>query len=280
MLLVLASSATSLLAGNSPRNPPRRQLLNHALHAWTLSSGAAMAALLARELQVLQGGRSGPGSEWQDPLGAQLRSATGAPARLERQQLEREWQQLREGQASGRIDRATTSEAFAAVLRVRHAIGEADQVIRSERGDWRGAIDALITTACIAELERASTVLASSSVLSGEARASIGWQWGACGWRSCGAQADASQALCKLRANLGMAEPLEARFYLDVAKRAVDEVLQLGAAEGVLRAEQLPRGEYLRREELERLLAADEDDAEGDTHKASACARGRPGGSP
>ena len=41
---------------------------------------------------------------------------------------------------------------------------------------------------------------------------------GACGNRHCGAQADAAQALCKLRANLGMIVPLEALFYLDVAK--------------------------------------------------------------
>ena len=32
--------------------------------------------------------------------------------------------------------------------------------------------------------------------------------------------ADAAQALCKLRANLGMIVPVEALFYLDVAKRA------------------------------------------------------------
>ena len=62
-------------------------------------------------------------------------------------------------------------------------------------------------------------MLASASALIGpEGRADIGWQWGACGNRHCGAQADAAQALCKLRANLGMIVPLEALFYLDIAK--------------------------------------------------------------
>ena len=46
-------------------------------------------------------------------------------------------------------------------------------------------------------------MLTSASALIGpEGRADIGWQWGACGNRHCGAQADAAQALCKLRANL------------------------------------------------------------------------------
>ena len=52
---------------------------------------------------------------------------------------------------------------------------------------------------------------------------------GACGWRQCGAQADAAQSLCKLRANLGMVVTRSSP-YLDVAKRSLDEVLQIGVS--------------------------------------------------
>jgi hypothetical protein len=57
-----------------------------------------------------------------------------------------------------------------------------------------------------------------------------------------------------------MLAALEARFYLDVAVRALDEVLQLCAAEGLLERSRLPRSEYVPRPALERLLAIDEED--------------------
>ena len=95
-------------------------------------------------------------------------------------------------------------------------------------------------------------------MLSADARHAIGWQWGACGWRSCGAQADASQSLAKLRANLGMVVPLEARFYLDVAKRALDEILAVGVAERQLDAA-LP-SEYLDKATLNLFLVNDDEE--------------------
>ena len=190
----------------------------------------------------------------------QLRSATGEPARLERKRLEREWKALREAQEGGRIGRLPTEEAFSRVLRVRRVIGEAEQLTRKEAEGWNGAVDGLVTRALVRDLEGAATLLASSSVLKAETRSSIGWQWGACGWRGCGAQADAAQALCKLQANLGMIAPLEALYYLDVAKRAVDEVLLLGVAEGFVTRSALPPSEYLPAEVLDQILALDEVD--------------------
>ena len=107
-------------------------------------------------------------------------------------------------------------------------------------------------------MESAATVLATSTVLDREARAAIGWQWGACGWRQCGAQADAAQALCKLRANMGMIVPLEGLFYLDVAKRAIDEIVAVGAAAGLgAGLPPPPRSTYLPEETLEQFLVRD-----------------------
>jgi hypothetical protein len=143
------------------------------------------------------------------------------------------------------------------VLRVRKVIGTAEGYVHADRSF---EIDGLLGAQLIRDLESAATVLATSSELSQDARRAIGWQWGACGWRLCGAQADAAQALCKLRANLGMATSLEVLFYLDVAKRAVDEILLLGASEGFLGKHALPVSEYLKTNQLEQILAADDEE--------------------
>ena len=202
------------------------------------------------------------GQEWQDPLAgiASLRSPAGDAARLERRKLEREWQQLRDGGSGGRSE---AEAAFAVILRVRRVLGEAESLVREQSRNWKGAVEAIITPPCVAELEGAATLLASSPVLSADARETIGWQWGACGWRRCGAQADAAQAMSKLRVNLGMSTPAETLFYLDVAKRAVDEVLLLGAAEGLVARSALPRSEYLSPAALDDILAVDEEEDAG-----------------
>ena len=187
-----------------------------------------------------------------DPLAAQLRSSNElAPSR---RRLEAEWHALRREPAGSE----QTAAAAERLLRVRLALVVAEALAREDAR--LRELDAAVPAALIGELEAAATILASSRVLSHESRAAVGWQWGACGWRQCGAQADASQALWKLRSNLGMLAALEARFYLDVAVRAIDEVLQLCAAEGLLERSRLPRSEYVPRPELERLLAIDEED--------------------
>ena len=201
------------------------------------------------------------GAEWRDPLATSLRSATGDNARLERRKLVDGWRQR------GLADRSQTEAAFNAVLRVRRVLGEAFAAGQSEADGWAVAIESRITMPLVGELEEASTVLARSSLLSPEARSSIGWQWGACGWRQCGAQADAAQALCKLRSNLGMLAPLEAVYYLDVAIRAADEILLLGASEGMVDRRELPRSEYLSRATLDKVLAVDEEEADKPQHK-------------
>lgn len=200
------------------------------------------------------------GQEWQDPLTLSLRSAVGDDARLERRRLEKEWQQLRDG---GGSSRAQAEVAVAVVLRVRLALGRADALVKADSSDWQGGVVALITPNAIAELERAATLLSTSPALSADTRREIGFQWGACGWRRCGAQADAAQAMWKLRVNLGMSSAAEARFYLDVAIRSVDEILLLGAAEGLVARSALPRSEYLTPAALDEILAVDDEEDAG-----------------
>jgi hypothetical protein len=227
----------------------RRDVL---LRASALGAAATASALLAAQMQRLLE-PAVPGPEWSDPLMLGLQP-TSVDARLEREKLAAEWRRL---QYAGR---SQTEEALLTVLRVRGVLSEAERVAAAKDDEWAAAIEGIVTAALVAELETASTALAGSAVLSAEARAAVGWQWGACGWRRCGAQADAAQALCKLRANLGMASPLEATFYLDVALRALDEILLLGAAEGLIPREGLPRGEYLGPASLDEVLAVDDEE--------------------
>ena len=56
----------------------------------------------------------------------------------------------------------------------------------------------------------------------------IGFPWASCAWRhQCGALADAQEALDELDAKLGLLEPFEAIFCLDVAERSLRDMLTL-----------------------------------------------------
>ena len=53
----------------------------------------------------------------------------------------------------------------------------------------------------------------------------IGQDWGSCAWRHCGAKADAQEAIAELYNNVGMLEPFECRFIIDVVERSIRDVL-------------------------------------------------------
>lgn len=216
---------------------------------------AGAAAVLGLQLQRLRHPLEFDGDE----LATQLTSVNQLA--LSRRSLEEEWHALRKDPA-GKVQ---TLDAFEGVLRVRLAVAAAEALVRDSR---LRELEEVVSARLVAELESSATVLAGSAVLSRETRWAIGWQWGACGWRQCGAQADAAQALSKLHSNLGMLAPLEALYYLDVAKRAIDELLQLGVAEGLVSESRLPQSEYLPRDVLDRILEADDEDAGYDgSHK-------------
>ena len=251
-VFLVVAAALALRAPLEDRALGRAAVLRMALETTGILGGGAALATAAAALGA-QGALLRRPLEFEaDPLAAQLRSSNElAPSR---RRLEAEWHALRREPAGSE----QTAAAAERLLRVRLALVAAEALAREDAR--LRELDAAVPAALIGELEAAATVLASSRVLSHEARAAVGWQWGACGWRHCGAQADASQALWKLRSNLGMLAALEARFYLDVAVRALDEVLQLCAAEGLLERSRLPRSEYVPRPALERLLAIDEED--------------------
>ena len=53
----------------------------------------------------------------------------------------------------------------------------------------------------------------------------IGQDWGSCAWRHCGAKADAQEAIAELYNNVGMLEPFECRFIIDIVERSIRDVL-------------------------------------------------------
>jgi hypothetical protein len=98
-----------------------------------------------------------------DPLAAQLRSSNElAPSR---RRLEAEWHALRREPAG----REQTAAAAERLLRVRLALVAAEALAREDAR--LRELDAAVPAALIGELEAAATVLASSRVLSHEARA-------------------------------------------------------------------------------------------------------------
>ena len=65
-----------------------------------------------------------------------------------------------------------------------------------------------------------------SGLASADAKDVIGFDWGSCAWRHhCGALADTTEALDELDFMLGVLEPPEAIFCLDVMERSLREIL-------------------------------------------------------
>lgn len=53
----------------------------------------------------------------------------------------------------------------------------------------------------------------------------VGFDWGSCAWRHCGALADTQEALDELEQLLGVLEPFEAVFCLDIVERSLRDIL-------------------------------------------------------
>jgi hypothetical protein len=75
-------------------------------------------------------------------------------------------------------------------------------------------------TAPLRQLETAA-----SSLRKWDHDAVIGFDWGSCAWRHCGALADAQEAVDELDSLLGVLQPYEALFCLDVLERSVRDML-------------------------------------------------------
>jgi hypothetical protein len=92
--------------------------------------------------------------------------------------------------------------------------------------DWEGLAAAVQHPLLHDELSKACGLLKNADqFLSLEARNEIGFDWGSCAWRHCGALADAQEALDELDHLIGILEPFECLFCLDVVERSIYDVL-------------------------------------------------------
>jgi hypothetical protein len=74
----------------------------------------------------------------------------------------------------------------------------------------------------ISDLSTQSAILRQSS---SELNDVVGFDWGSCAWRHCGAIADIQEALDELDQLLGVLEPYEATFCLDIVERSLRDML-------------------------------------------------------
>lgn len=76
------------------------------------------------------------------------------------------------------------------------------------------------------DLEGACYVLKKADkFLTQDDRNEIGFDWGSCAWRHCGALADAQEALDELDHLIGILEPFECLFCLDIVERSLRDIL-------------------------------------------------------
>ena len=101
------------------------------------------------------------------------------------------------------------------------------------------AVHASINDSILPKLEPAATVLRlhlssardESIGYSNLGYEEIGFDWGSCAWRHCGALADAQEALDELDHLLGVLEPPECLFCLDVVERSIRDMLTVVPAQ-------------------------------------------------
>ena len=119
--------------------------------------------------------------------------------------------------------------------------------INSAEYEWEQMLSTLQEPVLTTKLQDSCSLLQrSKDFLSIEIRQEIGFDWGSCAWRHCGAQADAQESLAELYNSVGMFEPFECLFTLDIVERSIRDILTIIPAEYKLDNDGLVRrvGEY------------------------------------
>jgi hypothetical protein len=156
--------------------------------------------------------------------------------------------------------RSTRADARAAAVRLLACAASLDRAMElAEARRWADLSQ--LAQDVRDEVERSVAVIMASDELPVAARSEVGWEWGHCGWRRCGIQADIVQTLCKLREGIGLFVPAEARLYIDVARRGVDELLRLLAENRLLTSREVvglnDPSRYLSKDDLDAVLGED-----------------------
>ena len=94
--------------------------------------------------------------------------------------------------------------------------------------EWEKLATALDDRLFQTDLAKSCYVLKQAdSFLSQESREVIGFDWGSCAWRHCGALADAQEALDEITHLIGVLEPFECAFCLDIVERSLRDILDM-----------------------------------------------------
>ena len=115
-------------------------------------------------------------------------------------------------------------------VRTIYEVIEQLQVLKtlSSNYDWDAVNKILQSDLLKRDFEVSCNVLRSSvGYLDYDARQEIGFDWGSCAWRHCGAQADAQEALAELYNSIGLFEPFECLFTIDIVERSLRDILNV-----------------------------------------------------
>ena len=134
---------------------------------------------------------------------------------------------------SAAVFATSTAESIRTLMKVLETLPKMQKM--AENYQWEDLRETLRSPLLSKDMEIAASRLRLATVVS-TAEASqtsdgsddvIGFDWGSCAWRSnkCGALADAQEALDELDARIGLLEPYEVVFCLDIVERSVRDML-------------------------------------------------------
>jgi len=125
---------------------------------------------------------------------------------------------------NGAMTEGRVRESVATVQKTVTYLQECKQLARDY--DWDGLTLAIRKPTLHKEIQAACNNLKhADGYLSPEARDEIGFEWASCAWRHCGALADAQEAIDELDHLIGILEPFECLFCLDIVERSLYDIL-------------------------------------------------------
>jgi hypothetical protein len=122
-------------------------------------------------------------------------------------------------------DQATVAQSYHTLLECLTVVQNLQESVSDYQWD---TVRIALRSAPLLQLEPAASALRATvdrDAIRAGGDAVVGFDWGSCAWRHCGALADAQEALDELEFMLGVLEPFEAVFCLDVVERSLRDIL-------------------------------------------------------
>ena len=121
----------------------------------------------------------------------------------------------------------TKEDVMGAVESIVQALETINQLkLSAAEYEWDQMLTTLQEPALTTNLQSGCSLLQrSKGFLSSEIRQEIGFDWGSCAWRHCAAEADAQESLAELYNSIGLFEPFECLFTLDIVERSLRDIM-------------------------------------------------------